>query len=69
MKKEKVSRHSHLFSVGPSVSTKAGIAVTVTRSCVGVWDYMTGQLKYTLANSALGQGTGSLNQILLIDIS
>ena len=39
---------------GLSVSTQAQIAVTVTRSCVGVWDYMTGKLKYTLANSALG---------------
>ena len=37
-----------------SVSTQAQIAVTVTRSCVGVWDYMTGKLKYTLANSSLG---------------
>ena len=26
-----------------AVSTKAGIAVTVTRSCVGVWDYMIGE--------------------------
>ena len=38
----------------PSISTAAGIAVVVTRSCIGVWDFMTGQLKYTLANSALG---------------
>ena len=53
-----------------SISTSAGIAVVVTRSCIGVWDFMTGQvfgsfyifsqettsvqLKYTLANSALG---------------
>ena len=51
---------SHAYDVNPilacvSVSTKAGIAVTVTRSCVGVWDFMTGKLKYTLANSALGE--------------
>ena len=52
-----------------SISTSAGIAVVVTRSCIGVWDFMTGQvcklttpksrtprvqMKYTLANSALG---------------
>jgi hypothetical protein len=49
-----------------SISTSAGIAVVVTRSCIGVWDFMTGQvrgreggetaaqLKFTLANSALG---------------
>ena len=37
-----------------SVSTTVGLAVTVTRSCVGVWDYMTGRLLYTLAHSALG---------------
>lgn len=28
--------------------------MVVTRSCIGVWDFMTGQLKFTLANSALG---------------
>ena len=37
-----------------SISTKAGIAVTVTRSCVGIWDFRTGKLKFTLANTALG---------------
>ena len=52
-----------------SISTSAGIAVVVTRSCIGVWAFMTGQvcklttpksrtprvqMKYTLANSALG---------------
>ena len=26
-----------------SISTSAGIAVVVTRSCIGVWDFMTGQ--------------------------
>jgi len=37
-----------------SISTKTGIAVTVTRSCVGIWDFQTGRLKFTLANTALG---------------
>ena len=27
-----------------SISTSAGIAVVVTRSCIGVWDFMTGQV-------------------------
>merc|ERR1712198_84274 len=30
------------------------IAVVVTRSCIGIWDFMTGKLKFRLANSALG---------------
>ena len=34
-----------------SVSTTVGLAVTVTRSCVGVWDYMTGRLLHTLAQT------------------
>jgi len=37
-----------------SISTSAQIAVVVTRSCIGIWDFMTGQLKFKLANSALG---------------
>ena len=37
-----------------SISTSAGIAVTVTRSCLGVWDFMTGHLLFKLNNSALG---------------
>ena len=37
-----------------SVSTKAQIAVTATRGCIGVWSYMTGKLKYTLANHDMG---------------
>ncbi|XP_023324790.1 NACHT and WD repeat domain-containing protein 2 [Eurytemora carolleeae] len=37
-----------------SISTKAGIAVVVTRSCIGIWDFMTGKLKFRLANAALG---------------
>ena len=53
-----------------SISTKAQIAVVVTRSCIGkkrlksikifpflsagIWDFMTGKLKFRLANSALG---------------
>ena len=28
--------------------------MTVTRSCLGVWDFMTGKLLYKLANSVLG---------------
>ena len=26
----------------------------MTRSCIGIWDYMTGKMKFTLANSAMG---------------
>merc|ERR1719206_1663443 len=37
-----------------SISTSAQIAVVVTRSCIGIWDFMTGKLKFKLANSALG---------------
>ena len=37
-----------------SLSTEKGIAVTVTRGCVGVWDLLTGCLKSKLADSALG---------------
>ena len=37
-----------------SISTTAGLAVTVTRSCLGVWDFMTGHLLFKLNNSALG---------------
>merc|ERR1712106_756036 len=37
-----------------SISTSAQIAVVVTRSCIGIWDFMTGMLKFKLANSALG---------------
>ena len=37
-----------------SISTTAGIAVVVTRSCLGVWDFMTGHLLFKLNNSALG---------------
>merc|ERR1711902_158592 len=37
-----------------SISTKAQIAVVVTRSCIGIWDFMTGKLKFKLANSVLG---------------
>ena len=33
---------------------RLSVAVTVTRSCVGVWDFMTGKLLYTLANTAMG---------------
>ena len=37
-----------------SLSTDAGIAITVTRSCIGIWDILTGKLKAKLADSALG---------------
>ena len=37
-----------------SLSTEKGIAVTVTRGCVGIWDLLTGALKSKLADSALG---------------
>jgi WD40 repeat protein len=37
-----------------SISTSAQTAVVVTRSCIGIWDFMTGKLKYKLANSVLG---------------
>jgi WD40 repeat protein len=37
-----------------SISTSAQIAVVVTRSCIGIWDFMTGRLKFSLANTALG---------------
>ena len=37
-----------------SLSTTKGIAVTVTRSCVGIWHILTGKLESKLADSALG---------------
>ena len=37
-----------------SVSTEAELAVVVTRSCIGVWSYMTGKMKAKLAFSSLG---------------
>ena len=37
-----------------SLSTSAGIAVTVTRNCIGVWDLLKGTLKSKLADCALG---------------
>ena len=36
------------------VSTEAGIAVVVTRTCIGIWDILTGKLKTKLAESVLG---------------
>ena len=48
-----IDRHeSQIESV--SLSTNAGIAVTVTRGCIGVWDLLTGKLNSKLADSALG---------------
>ncbi|XP_065202628.1 NACHT and WD repeat domain-containing protein 2 isoform X2 [Planococcus citri] len=37
-----------------SISQSAGIAVTVTRGCVGVWDILVGRLISQLADSPLG---------------
>jgi len=37
-----------------SVSQEAGVAVTVTRGCVGVWDIELGHLVARLADSPLG---------------
>jgi WD40 repeat protein len=37
-----------------SLSTDAGIAVVVTRNCIGIWDILTGKLKTKLADSTLG---------------
>ena len=37
-----------------SVSSKANLAVTATRGCIGVWDYMTGNLNYSLAKNDMG---------------
>ena len=37
-----------------SVSSSANLAVTATRGCIGVWDYMSGHLKYTLAKNEMG---------------
>ena len=48
-----IDRHeSPIESV--SLSTKAGIAITVTRGCIGVWNLLTGKLTSKLADSALG---------------
>ena len=49
----KINRHElQIDSV--SLSTSAGIAVTVTRSCIGIWDLLKGTLKTKLADCALG---------------
>ena len=36
------------------LSTRAGLAATVTRSSIGVWDLMHGSLRYCLAHSSVG---------------
>ena len=36
------------------MSSKANIAVTATRGCIGVWDIMLGRLMFCLAHSSLG---------------
>ena len=33
---------------------RRGMAVTVTRNCIGIWDLLTGKLNFKLADSALG---------------
>ena len=48
-----IDKHS-LTIDSVSLSTKTRISVVVTRSCIGVWDFMTGRLKFTLSNSTLG---------------
>lgn len=52
-KEQHIDKHE-LTIDSVSISTKAQIAVVVTRSCIGIWDFMTGKLKFKLANSALG---------------
>ena len=37
-----------------SVSVQAGIAVTATRGCIGIWELLTGKLQARLANSSYG---------------
>ena len=37
-----------------SLSTNKGIAVTVTRGCLGIWNLLTGKLKRKLCDSTLG---------------
>ena len=37
-----------------SLSTEAGIAITATRSCIGIWEMLTGKLRSRLADSQLG---------------
>ena len=37
-----------------SLSTEGGIAITATRSCVGIWEMLTGNLRSRLADSQLG---------------
>lgn len=43
-----------IFIFNRSISQSAGIAVTVTRGCVGVWDILVGRLISQLADSPLG---------------
>ena len=37
-----------------SMSVEAGIAVTATRGCIGIWEILTGKLQARLANSSYG---------------
>ena len=59
-----------LTSLLTSSSSKSAFAVTVTRSCLGVWDFMTGHLLFKLNNSALGAiiTHGLVNEVHLYTI-
>ena len=48
-----IARHEMPID-GVSLSTAGGIAVTATRSCVGIWEMLTGTLRSRLADSQLG---------------
>ena len=37
-----------------SLSVRAGIVVTATRGCIGVWEILTGKLKHRLSDSSYG---------------
>ena len=48
-----IDKHEHTIE-SVTNSTKAQIAVVVTRSCIGIWNFITGKLKFKLANTQLG---------------
>lgn len=52
----RISIHSYIHTPlhRCSVCQEVGLAVTVTRSCVGVWDMLVGHLISQLADSPLG---------------
>ena len=51
-KERHIDKHSMTIEA-ISISTTAKIAAVVTRNCIGVWDIMTGKLKFTLSNSGV----------------